>query len=459
MALNRTVPGAGAPGIHARSDRGSEAGSHAESPWGAGLSAISSGQRARWTLGSMAGRSAPMERLFLQMRYLGKHLRLALIEGERGTGKLLTAETLHGLSLSRSGGFTACPAAQFLGEGNPAARIEQAREGTLYLSQVDALNHEQQGRLLHLLAWVQQQHARHGLDRRAPGGLAQQEFSGAMPRAVLVSSVRALRPMVLYGKFRSDLYQQLSAVRLVLPPLRDRREDIAMLAEVFVARCAAQYGRPLRGVAQDALPLLLAHSWPGNVGELEAVLSGAALRAEGEWLRGRDVVLPGLDRPAIHPGTSPGAGPGASPGTSMGTSMLLAPRPAARPGGQWTAPRDPAARPAGRADLADLSDLSGLSDSSALSAACLPGSGLTGSRDGALDPDLDPNLDRAILRHIRRVLSGADGNKLRAARLLGISRSTLYRMLDADFASSQSAGSGTIATRPVAVRPPSMLEQ
>ena len=456
MALNRTVPGAGAPGIHARSDRGG-AGSNAESPWGsgAGLAAISSGQRARWTLGSMAGRSATMERLFLQMRYLGKHLRLALIEGERGTGKLLTAETLHGLSLSRGGGFIACPAEQFLGEGNPAARIEQAREGTLYLSQVDALNHEQQGRLLHLLAWVQQQHARHGLDRRGPGELAQQEFSGAVPRAVLVSSVRALRPLVLYGKFRSDLYQQLSAVRLVLPPLRERREDIAMLAEVFVARRAAQYGRPLRGVAQDALPRLLGYSWPGNVGELEAVLSGAALRAEGEWLRGSDVVLPGLDRPAIRPGTSTGASAGSSigssSGTSTGTAMLLAPRPAARPGVSWAAPADPAARLASRPGVA------GLAESGA------PGSGLAGSRDRALDPELDPNLDpnldRAILRHIRRVLTGADGNKLRAARLLGISRSTLYRMLDADFASSQGAGSGPVATRPVAVRPPSMLEQ
>ena len=424
MALNRSVPGAQAAG----SDRGS----NAESTTGS-LAAISSGQRVRWTLGQMVGRSAAMERLFLQMRYLSKHLRLALIEGERGTGKLLAAETLHELSLSRSSGFVACPAAQFLEDGGSAARIEQARGGTLYLSQLELLNHEQQGRLLHLLEWVQQQHAR-------SGGLRQAE--GAMPRALLLSSRRALRPLVLYGKFRGDLYQQISAVHLLLPPLRDRREDVAMLVEVFLARVARQYGKPLRGAAQEVLPHLLAYGWPGNLAELQAIISRAAARAEGEWLLGRDVVLPAPENQG-----------------AASSSLVLAPRLGRFPGAAAPAIAPAIAVWPARAIEAFTPPPSAMGAGAAGQAGPVAGPvAVQAALDAEGGPRLDPNLDRAILRHIRRVLASVDGNKLRAARLLGISRSTLYRLLDAEAASAPAGENRPAENRIQALRQPPTLQ-
>ena len=452
MALNRVVPGAQASG----SNTGSHTGNRVENngpnglngmdrPQAAGnpigLAAISSGQRARWTLGKMAGRSATMERLFLQMRYLAKHLRLALIEGERGTGKLLTAETLHGLG--SGSGFVACPAEQFLCSG--AAEIEQARGGTLYLSRVEMLNHEQQGQLLHLLQWVQQQHALSGREGRGGAllrpGPVQPEHAIATPRAVIVSSERALRPLVLYGKFRGDLYQQLSAVQLLLPPLRDRREDVAMLVELFVARFAEQYGKPMRGVAQDVLPHLLAYNWPGNVGELETVVSRAARRAEGEWLRGSDIVLPATD-PAGH------------------TGLSLAP--ALVSGPQWAPRAIEMAAP--RQDGSQQDGLQRRTIAGAGQPAPGPVESMDAESNAAQHESFDPNLDHAILRHIRRVLAGVDGNKLRAARLLGISRSTLYRLLDGDAASGRPLETGAMQAprmepRLGMVRQQPMLEQ
>ena len=96
----------------------------------------------RWMLGEMVGRSPAMERLFLQMRYLAGHLRCALIEGERGAGKTLTAKTLHRLGPARDREFVALSAGRFLSGAAHVAELERASGGTLYLSRVDTLNHE-----------------------------------------------------------------------------------------------------------------------------------------------------------------------------------------------------------------------------------------------------------------------------------------------------------------------------
>ncbi len=390
----------------------------------------------RWALGGMVGRSAAMERLFLQMRYLANHLRIALLEGERGTGKQLAARTLHQLSPHQGGPFLHCPAAAFFSGSSLPTSLEKVRGGTLYLSGVDALNHEQQGRMLHLLGWLAQANARplglSGPTAFTPGSYpALRPTQGAVlpltplskdeeaprPRALLVSSERPLRSLVLYGKFRGDLQAQLGAVHMQLPPLRDHQEDIPLLLEHFLKRFHLdkeyldKHGKRLRGYAPDLVPALLMRRWDGNVRELEQTLAAAALRTEGEWLRARD--LPSVGTPAASSAPTRAAFP----------SMIWAARPGEGPRLQsaCTAPRQ-----TGNENLPRRS-----------SHASAPVSTPDANTESDLEPTLDPNLDRAIMRHIRRVLGSVNGNKLRAARLLGISRSTLYRLLDANGSDSE----------------------
>jgi DNA-binding NtrC family response regulator len=295
-------------------------------------------------LGSMVGRSAAMQRLFSQMRYTARHLRLATIEGESGTGKSLAARTLHDLGPAADMPFIASPAAQFFHNGPSIASltplVKDARDGTLFLSHVEELSLDQQTRLLTFLQWLDHQHAR--------------QTPVSVPRQVFFSSSEPLRRLSTSPGFRADLCHRLTAIRFALPALRDRRDDLPLLADFFAQRFSATHGKPVRGLGPQALPRLSAYDWPGNIRELESMIHSAALNCEGQWIRSIDI-------PALTP-----------------------------------------------APLLNVTISAPAED--------------------------DPNLDRAILRHILQVLGRVEGNKLRAARLLGISRSTLYRLLDSNTA-------------------------
>lgn len=315
---------------------------------------IHAGHRADWTFGQMAGRSPVMQRLFSQMRHTARHLRIATIEGEAGTGKLLAARSLHEFGLGPDSPFVPYAAAQVcevpssispvsnrsLPEATFSAHpaIEQACSGTLVLSHVDELSHIHQARLLELLEWIDHQHILGALD--------------SIPRQILCLSSRPLRRIASTGSLRADLVSRLTAIRFTLAPLRQRRDDIPILADLFAQRFSATHGKPVHGIGPQALPRLMQYAWPGNVRELESAINSAALCCQSQWIRP-------IDLPA------------------------------------FSTPPDPA-------------------------------SGATRSTAS----DDDPNLDRAILRHIQNVLARVEGNKLRAAKMLGISRSTLYRLLD-----------------------------
>lgn len=312
----------------------------------------------------MAGRSPAMQQLFSQMRHTARHLRVAAIEGEPGTGKMLAARALHEFGLGSQSPFVPCPAARFLesaislalihehpaskAEFAPLPMVRQSSGGTLVLTRIDELSPTHQARLLEFLQWIDYQHILRALD--------------SIPRQILCSSSRSLRHMAASNALRSDLANRLTAIRFALPPLRERREDIPLLADLFTQRFSATHGKPIRGLGPQTLPHLVRHAWPGNVRELESVICAAALSCQGQWIRPID--LPSLNAPRVVPQQM----------------------------------RTPA-------------------------------------------PDDDPNLDRAILRHIQQVLARVEGNKLRAARLLGISRSTLYRLLDTSQASNISKAS------------------
>lgn len=307
-------------------------------------------------LGAMLGRSAVMQHLFARMRTTAPHFRLATIEGEPGVGKMLAAQTLHGMGRAAQGPFAPWTAAEFV---EKAPEIWHGlRGGLLYLARVDELTAQQQARL------------RDFLERAAQERIRTQHLTG--PSQVIAGAGQPLRKAVASGAFRSDLAGSLSAIHFTIPPLRERRDDIPLLAELFLQRWSAEHGKPLRGFAPGAMQRLTAHAWPGNVRELQTVVATAALETASQWIRPID--LPRLEWPAQK--------------------------------------QLPAAEIAGE----------------------------------------DPNLDRAILRHIARVLARVQGNKLRAARLLGISRSTLYRMLQSSVAANEHLPAPDDTPQPEAAR-------
>ena len=294
-----------------------------------------------WMLGSMAGRSPVMQHFFARMRCTAPHFRLATIEGEPGTGKLLAARTLHRLGPAAAGLFLPWIAAEFLLE--PQLRWHESRGGLLYLSHIDELSPDQQRQLRDFLERAAYERIR----SRVPSG----------PLQLIAGTTQPLRRLSAASAFRSDLTSRLTAIRFSLPPLRERRDDIPLLAGLFLRHWSEAHSKPFRGFAPGALARLTSHSWPGNVRELESVIATAALEATGQWVRPIDI--PRLEWPALP-----------DPATAIPESSGDDPNPN------------------------------------------------------------DPNLDRAILRHVTRVLARVNGNKVRAARMLGISRSTLYRMLE-----------------------------
>lgn len=482
------------------------------------------GQRARWVLADMVGRSAAMERLFLQMRYLARHLRVALIEGEPGTGKRLAVQTLHGLfvadgapSMHGNAKLTVEQASMFLAEKDLREPLAQIQGGLLYLTHVDQLNADEQIRLKQLAGWLQRQGLHSGIRKPlssssyASGPVS--EIPQAMPRALVAGSQKDLRSLVLRGEFRNDLYQQLSSVRLSLPPLRDRAEDIPMLVQHFLVQCVTQGSFTAMGCTQEALLSLLSYRWPGNVTELRAAVSQAAelasaracdgngggplkgpihrpgadllqLQAEhfGLLLRPDSISfqglstnggaavsspLPGQLRPSIGLLSGPKSGrpmrvrsnhksypeqaaclvrassvvpwPTREPERRQGAIESTRMTQSAAGSPAWTAEEGSVQKPLVGKQPESVAGVA--AGRHAIRRAHGVATSVPVARSRAASATLPTdlfaslNLDRAILEHIHKVLSYADGNKLRAARLLGISRSTLYRLLEAKPAS------------------------
>jgi len=286
----------------------------------------------------MVGRSLVMQRLFVRLRQAAMHLRILALDGEPGTGKALLARTLHEMGPAADMAFVACSASRFT-SSDVQPLLEDVRGGTLFLTRINELTSSQQARLFDFLEWWEH---RNGHDS-----------SGYLPRQIFVSSQQPLRQLSANGILRADLCYRLTAIRFGLPPLRERREDISMMAEWFAMRQSAMHGKPVRGLGPGTLSRLMSHTWPGNVRELESVITNAAMECEGQWIRPIDI----------------------PPLLEVSHSMARI-------------------------------------------------------EDAGARPEEDPNLDHMIHRHITQVLAKTGGNKLRAAQLLGISRSTLYRLLE-----------------------------
>jgi two-component system nitrogen regulation response regulator GlnG len=181
-----------------------------------------------------------------------------LIEGEAGSGKRRVAKAIHAFSRRKNGPFVALNLGAHAGEVDRALldrALAEAEGGVLLLDGLDSLSSDDQTRLFGALQ---------GLD-------------GADKHDVrmIAAAQRALAPLVRAGAFRPDLYYRLKVVQIRLPPLRERKEDIADLARAFLTQ-SKRDGLPDRAIAADAIEALKAYDWPGNVRELENLLKRIA---------------------------------------------------------------------------------------------------------------------------------------------------------------------------------------
>ncbi|MFC0676476.1 nitrogen regulation protein NR(I) [Lysobacter korlensis] len=261
---------------------------------------------------TLVGDAPAMRTLYRAIGRLAQAPLSVLVTGETGTGKELVARALHRESPRAHRPFVALNTAAIPSElleselfGHEAGaftgatrrhvgRFEQADGGTLFLDEIGDMPLPLQTRLLRVLA---------GGEFFRVGG---RELIRVDVR-VIAATHQDLEALAADGRFRADLLHRLDVVRLRLPPLRERREDVAMLAERFLALAAAKFDAPAKRLAAEALERLQAHAWPGNVRELENLCWRLAALAPGEVVTVDDVAA------ALGPGAAAGADAGALP--------------------------------------------------------------------------------------------------------------------------------------------------
>jgi formate hydrogenlyase transcriptional activator len=213
-----------------------------------------------------------------------------LINGETGTGKELIARAIHERSPRRERTLVKlnCSAisaglveSELFGHVKGAftgaverrvGRFELADGGTLFLDEVSELPADTQSKLLRVLQEGEFE----------PVGSSK---TVKVDVRVIAASNRDLAADVASGRFRADLYYRLNVFPIQVPPLRARAEDIPALAQYFLERFARKLGKPLRAVDADTLAMLQAHSWPGNIRDLQNTIERAVILSEGEMLR------------------------------------------------------------------------------------------------------------------------------------------------------------------------------
>ena len=309
----------------------------------------------------LVGSSPAMLEVYKLVARVSESRSTVLLQGESGTGKELIARAIHSNGPRRANAFVPvnCGAlpdtllesemfghekGAFTGAvGTKAGLFEAANGGTLFLDEIGELGPALQVKLLRVM---QDQEV------RRVGGTA----SLKVDVRIIAATNRDLDRFVKEGKFRDDLYYRLNVVRITLPSLVERQEDIAMLVHHFLHKCSAGSLGRVRGLLPDTMALLKRYRWPGNVRELENAIERAVSLSHGPLLTPDD--LPEAIR-------------------NSAASEEAAPAPKEHPGDE----------------------------------VCL-------------------TLEEVEKRHLLRVLKETKGNKVKAAKILGIDRRTLYRMAE-----------------------------
>jgi two-component system, NtrC family, response regulator AtoC len=236
--------------------------------------------------GELIGKSAAMRQIYQRLSQLALTDAAVLVSGESGTGKELVARTLHNLSPRREGTFLAlnCAAiapmlmeSELFGHEKGAftntlerhlGYFEQADGGTLFLDEITDMSAEIQAKVLRILE--EGQVRRIGATANIPVAARVVAATNHLPASA-----------VKEGKLRQDLFYRLKIFHLALPPLRERGDDIPLLAGYYLESFAQKYQRPILPWGSDFAAALLAHSWPGNVRELRDAMERLALLAPG----------------------------------------------------------------------------------------------------------------------------------------------------------------------------------
>ncbi len=242
----------------------------------------------------IAGNSNVMKSVFRQLDRLAVSDVSVLIHGESGTGKELIARAIHQSSSRSRGPFIAVNSASipeslleselfghekgsFTGAASRRiGRFEEANQGTLFLDEIGELSAPVQAKLLRVLQ-------ERKIQRVGGSALIYSDFR------LITATHRNLIEDVKAGKFREDLFFRLAVFELELPPLRFRKEDIPVLAQLFINGNKITAGSRVNGVSPAALSILLKHEWPGNVRELQNVMQRALVVANGETIEPEDL--------------------------------------------------------------------------------------------------------------------------------------------------------------------------
>ena len=251
--------------------------------------------RDRYNFSNIVGRSKPMQQLFeIIKRIAARRDASALITGSTGTGKELVARAIHYNSDRKSAPFVPidCSAipetlleSELFGHQKGAftgahetrrGLIEEAHGGTVFLDEINTLSQNLQVKLLRAL--------QERVVRRVGG-----RESISVDIRLVSASGQDLEGAVKSGEFRQDLFYRLNVVPVRLPDLKDRREDIPLLAHHFLQHFAQQQGDPPRRFSSEAMRVLMAHSWPGNVRELENAVEHALTMGADETLTPGDL--------------------------------------------------------------------------------------------------------------------------------------------------------------------------
>ena len=254
----------------------------------------------------LVGKSPAIEQVRRMVRTAAGYDCCVLITGESGTGKEVVAHQIHLLSGRRDRRFVALNCAAipenvieselfghqkgaFTGADRAKAGLfETADQGTMLLDEINNASQAFQSKLLRVLQDGTFYRMGETAERRADV-------------RVIAATNRPLPQMVESGDFRMDLYYRLRIVEIVMPPLRERRTDIPLLANYFISRLSERLKKPVKGITTRALGALMRHDWPGNVRELENVLQSMIILTETDMID-MDVLPPALASEAPAPG-------------------------------------------------------------------------------------------------------------------------------------------------------------
>lgn len=245
-------------------------------------------------LEQMIGRSPSMVAVFDTIKQIANSKVTVLIEGESGTGKEVAAKAIHTLSLRAKERFVAvhCAAlspqlleSELFGHEKGAftgaterriGRFEQASGGTLFLDEIGEIDPSVQIKILRVLG-----------ERTFERVGGNQTLSTDV--RLIAATNRDLKKMVSEGTFREDLFFRLNVVPLLMPPLRERKEDIPLLVDTFLIEIAKDHEKPHRLFSSEAMRLLLDYEWPGNVRELRTAIEHAIILGRGKELQPLDL--------------------------------------------------------------------------------------------------------------------------------------------------------------------------